>query len=282
MLTREELSKYGFETLTLSSGLNVNYRDEGPRDAPTVLLVHGGGDSLNTWDGWVPKLTRQFRVVRFDLPGHGLSDPYPDGEHNSRKFAATLKLFVDEYRLRDFCLVGHSFGGESALHYMTEQRGRADALVLVGPGAYAPDAEDFGHAATGGADVPPPNSLDDILKVLYFDRTKVPQSFVTTISELSMYDKNQGAFESLEKGSAELYQEVVGAETITIPTLILAGNEDLIVNVDSICRRLAREIPHAELIVYPEVGHMIQHETEQSLADATAFIRRTLEGAVRE
>lgn len=279
-LTYEELSpRYAFETLTLSSGLNINYRDEGPPDARTVLLLHGGGDSLNTWNGWASRLNARYRVVRFDLPGHGLSDPYPDGRHDSRRFSRSLKRFVDEYGLDDFALVGHSFGGETALHYMTEQDGRAGLLTLVGPGAYAPTDADLERAyekirEMGTLSSLGLMSLEDSMTLMYYDTAAMPAGFMQSLADLGRYDKNQGAYQSLEEASEENYQEVSGADTIAVPTLILCGAEDLIVHVDSICRRLSREIPGSELIVYPKVGHMIPHEAESSVDDFAAFLQK--------
>ena len=61
-------------------GLIVHFRDEGPRDDPTPLvLVHGTGASLHTWEGWARALRRQHRVISFDLPGFGLTGPLPEG-----------------------------------------------------------------------------------------------------------------------------------------------------------------------------------------------------------
>ena len=55
-------------------GMQVHLRDEGPRGDPTpIVLLHGTGASLHTWDGWTAELARERRVIRFDLPGFGLT-----------------------------------------------------------------------------------------------------------------------------------------------------------------------------------------------------------------
>ncbi len=62
------------------AGMRVHVRDEGPReDACPIVLIHGTSSSLHTWDGWAAALKEQRRVVRFDLPGFGLTGPSPDG-----------------------------------------------------------------------------------------------------------------------------------------------------------------------------------------------------------
>jgi len=61
-------------------GVNLHVRDSGPRDAPAVLMLHGFGGSLQTWDAWAKELSGQLRVIRLDLPGSGLSHPDPTGD----------------------------------------------------------------------------------------------------------------------------------------------------------------------------------------------------------
>ena len=72
--TYEELSKYAFNTFEMPDGTMVNYRVEGEKSQQTILLVHGGGDSLSVWIRWAAELTKKYRVIRLDMPGHGLSD----------------------------------------------------------------------------------------------------------------------------------------------------------------------------------------------------------------
>lgn len=61
-------------------GMQVHLRDEGPRDdAEPLLLLHGTSASLHTWEGWVADLKRTRRVISVDLPGFGLTGPFPDG-----------------------------------------------------------------------------------------------------------------------------------------------------------------------------------------------------------
>ena len=58
-------------------GMRLRLRDTGPRDRPALILVHGFGSSLDTWEPWAEALSARYRVVRFDLPGFGLSGPDP-------------------------------------------------------------------------------------------------------------------------------------------------------------------------------------------------------------
>ncbi|MFN5510898.1 MAG: alpha/beta fold hydrolase, partial [Burkholderiales bacterium] len=64
-------------------GIEVHWRDEGPQDAPVLLLLHGTASSLHTWDGWVAELTPRWRVVRLDLPGFGLTGPHPSDDYST-------------------------------------------------------------------------------------------------------------------------------------------------------------------------------------------------------
>ena len=55
------------------AGVRLHIRDDGLRDAPAVIMLHGFGASLHTWEPWAVSLSTQFRVIRFDLPGFGLT-----------------------------------------------------------------------------------------------------------------------------------------------------------------------------------------------------------------
>jgi alpha-beta hydrolase superfamily lysophospholipase len=72
------------------AGVRLHIRDTGPRDGPAVLLIHGFGSSLHTWEAWAPLLENRFRMVALDLPGFGLTGPDPTGDYSDERSVAVL------------------------------------------------------------------------------------------------------------------------------------------------------------------------------------------------
>ena len=114
---RAELQKrYGSSTTRMIDvdGLQVHYKETGPQDAPVLLLLHGFGSSLQTWDEWSVKLDPKYRVIRLDLPGFGLTGASPLNDYSEEKDVAILTHFADKLALDKFSVIGHSMGGKMA------------------------------------------------------------------------------------------------------------------------------------------------------------------------
>ena len=92
----------------------LHVRDSGPRDAPAVLLLHGFGSSLHTWEAWVPALAQRHRVIRVDLPGSGLSPPDPARDYSDPRSLQMLVALLDRVGVTRASVVGHSMGGRIA------------------------------------------------------------------------------------------------------------------------------------------------------------------------
>jgi hypothetical protein len=74
-------------------GLPVHLRDEGPREDPLpIVLLHGTGDSLHTWQGWTDALSKTRRVIRYDLPGFGLTGPDPNHDYSMLRQVQVLMV----------------------------------------------------------------------------------------------------------------------------------------------------------------------------------------------
>ena len=74
------------EFVDLGDGLIVHLRDEGPKDAPAIILLHGSNASLHTWQQWVDRLGKEYRIIRYDQPGHGLTGPHPKDDYSAGAF----------------------------------------------------------------------------------------------------------------------------------------------------------------------------------------------------
>jgi pimeloyl-ACP methyl ester carboxylesterase len=113
----------------------VHVREDGPEDAPVLLLLHGFSGSLHWFDLALPRLIDQFRVVRIDLLGHaGTGGPAVDAPVQARVVEAVLA----DLDLRGVTAVGHSFGADVAVE-LAEHSDRVDRLVVV---TQAPDYSD--------------------------------------------------------------------------------------------------------------------------------------------
>lgn len=120
-------------TLPLDGG-NIYVRQDGPRDAPMLLLIHGSGSSARTWDLMVPLLTGSHRVIRIDLLGHGRSGKPADGDYSIPAQARRVAAALDRLGAGPAIVAGHSSGGYTATA-LTEQRPDAvTALVLINTG----------------------------------------------------------------------------------------------------------------------------------------------------
>jgi pimeloyl-ACP methyl ester carboxylesterase len=126
-----------------------------PSDAPAVVLLHGFGASLQTWDAWAEGLAATHRVIRIDLPGSGLSPPDPANDYRDERSLQLLRALLDDLGLPRVSLVGHSMGGRIAWTFAAQFPERVEKLVLVAPDGFASLGFEYGQAM----DVPASLSL---------------------------------------------------------------------------------------------------------------------------
>jgi pimeloyl-ACP methyl ester carboxylesterase len=123
----------GDSTLPVDGG-NVNVVQDGPRDAPALVLIHGLGGSTHWWDELVPKLTRSYHVIRIDLLGHGQSAKPARGDYSIPEQGHRVGQVLDRLGVTHAIVVGHSTGGYVATA-LAEQRGDlVTALTLIDTG----------------------------------------------------------------------------------------------------------------------------------------------------
>jgi pimeloyl-ACP methyl ester carboxylesterase len=112
-------------------GVRLHYRDEGR--GPAIVLIHEQFDSLLMWEPWAAALRDRYRVIRFDLTGHGLTGPDATGDYSLERTVALLELLTQRLRLQKFSLAGSSVGGTAALYFAARHPERVDRLILVSP-----------------------------------------------------------------------------------------------------------------------------------------------------
>ncbi len=108
------------------------YTDDGPRDAETLLLVHGMGADSHDWVWHIPHLSERYRVIAPDLRGHGYSDVA--SAHTPRLMAGDLVALLDLLEVERVVAIGHSLGGQVVSVMAVEHPGLVRAVVTVDPG----------------------------------------------------------------------------------------------------------------------------------------------------
>ena len=82
------------------NGMEVHYRDEGDfENTLPIVFIHGTGSSLHTFDDWTHSLKHKHRVIIMDLPGYGLTDPFPESDYSIDNYIYFIKQFLDEIKI---------------------------------------------------------------------------------------------------------------------------------------------------------------------------------------
>jgi pimeloyl-ACP methyl ester carboxylesterase len=268
----------------LSGGVRLHYRDEGPKDAPVLLLVHGGGDNNWTWDGWVKKLALRYRIIRIDLPGHGLTRApanYARTPHGDIIAETAGKL-----GLQRFAVGGNSLGGLAVGNFAAGHPDRVSALILVDSAglpdnagtARAPLAFRILQYRLGRVFLKTIDNTPLIVDSLEHEVGHPDKITPELVDRWAALQRAPGHREILLSGIASGVSPaneaaiIARLRTIKAPTLVLWGEIDPLTPVAS-GRKFAAAIPGAKLIVYPHTGHLPQIEIpEQSGADVEAFL----------
>ncbi|MDH0097081.1 alpha/beta fold hydrolase [Pseudomonas sp. GD04158] len=264
-------------------GLSVHLRDQGRRDDPEpIVLLHGTSASLHTWEGWVTELAKQRRVISLDLPGFGLTGPFPDCDYRLERYTGFLLTLLDRLQVPRAVLVGNSFGGQLAWRFALAHPERSARLVLVHAAGYPRNAESvpIGFRLAGVPALAPVMSrllpramIESSLRNVYGDPDKVDDELVERYYQLTLREGNRQALRQrfAQAPSGELHERI---GELQLPTLIIWGGRDRLIPPDN-AEHFAADIAGSQLVLFDDLGHVPQEEDPQrTVAVLLAFLAR--------
>ena len=256
----------------------LHVRQSGPPDAPALVLLHGFGSSLHTWDAWAKGLATTHRVVRIDLPGSGLSPPDPAHDYRDERSLDMLIALMDSLGLQRTSLVGHSMGGRIAWTFAAKFPERVDKLVLVAPDGFASFGFEYGKPmdvpATLGLmrHVLPKPLLRMNLQPAYARPEALSDAVTTRYHDLILAPGARQAM--LDRLRQTVLQEPLPwLRQIKAPTLLVWGEADAMIPLRN-AQDYLQVLQDSRLVSWPQVGHLPQEEAaELSLKAVADFLR---------
>ena len=273
------------EFLTTDDGLKVHYRDEGLESGNTLVLVHGFAASLHTWEPWVERLKDDYRIISLDLPGFGLTRTPDLDNMNVPYFAETVGEVTEKLNAETFVLVGSSMGGATSWQFALENQDRLEGLVLVAASGWRDEAEEGDTplvfrllrnpvARTLAKDLDLKALIRDGLEDSFVETSLVDEDMVARYANLARGPGHRGGILALQTGGQRLEASDSLLSAITVPTLILQGEQDNLVAASG-ARKFNAAISGSELVLYDQVGHLPHEEVaEQSADDLVDFLTR--------
>lgn len=263
----------------LPNDLRIAYTDAG--EGPfTLLFIHGLGSYLRAWDQNIEQFRQDYRCIALDLPGYGKSSK---GEYayDMSFFAGVIRQFIDQLQLKNVILVGHSMGGQIAMHTVLNDPAAIEKLILLAPAGFETFSEKestwLQSVYTAALIKATPEA--QIVKNFEINFYKMPDNARFMIDD-RLYMRETVEYdrycEMIPKCVAGMLNEPVfdRLSTLDIPTLILYGEGDLLIpnrilhqnlNVEKVATSGHEAIPHSRLLLLPEAGHFIQWEQAEKV-----------------
>lgn len=262
--------------------LSLHVMDEGPKDviAPPIVLIHGTGASLHTWNGWVDALKQERRVIRFDLPGFGLTGPEPENNYTIERYTDYVIALLDKLKVERAVLAGNSLGGYIAWATAIRYPDKVDSLVLIDASGYPYDAESVPLAFKLSQNKLAKTLLKNFLpkfiirksiENVYGSPDLVTDQLVNRYYELSLREGNRAAIKErfVQTKPGPLIAKLADLQ---IPTLILWGKKDKLIPM-KFALRFNEDISNSQLVIFDELGHVPHEEAPlKTVAPVLSFI----------
>jgi len=267
----------GMRFLQLSDS-QIRISETGSNNAEVLILLHGFGSSLETWNDWVKPLESSYHVIRCDIVGFGLSGPASNSDYSDEADVRRIAEMLDQLHLEKVTLIGHSLGGRVAWNFAARYPSRTNKLVLIAPDGF-PDLKTVGEhtyevpqfaqamqyilprflvkqsMAPAYAD---PNHMTDAIVQRYHDMLTAPGV------RQALLDRMQQTMNT---------DPTSRLKTITAPTLLLWGEKDAMIPVENSLFYL-KVMSQARRVVVPELGHLLFEEAPaKTLPVLTQFLQ---------
>ncbi len=257
-------------------GVQLHYSDEGNRlDSTPLLLIHGTSSSLRTWDGVTAQLKKQYRIIRFDLPGFGLTGPNPNRDYSTSYYNQVIDSLLTALHVSRVIIVGNSLGGAIATQYAIYQPAKVRGLVLVDAAGLPPAKKTTGAIGFKLAQMPVINQLLTIItpRVLvkkslqdaYGDTGKVTDSLTALYFDMLTREGNRKALvDRMRQG----WQVTDGnfLTKVEAPTLIVWGSKDRLIPVEN-AALFQQKIKNSQVHIWDNLGHVPMEEDPIEFSD---------------
>ena len=275
-------------TVTTKDGVEVFYKDWGPKDAQPIVFHHGWPLSADDWDTQMLYFVgKGYRVIAHDRRGHGRSTQVSDG-HDMDHYAADAAAVVEHLDLRNAIHIGHSTGGGEATHYVAQhgqRQGRVAKLVLIGA---VPPVMVKSAANPGGL---PIEVFDDLRRQLAANRSQfyvdlpsgpfygfnragenASQAIIQNWGRQGMMGGANAHYHGIKAFSETDFTEDL--KIIDVPALVMHGDDDQIVPIAASAPLSAELLKNSTLKVYQQFPHgMCTTHAEAVNPDILAFIK---------
>ena len=260
--------------------VRLHVRDSGPKLAPAVVMLHGFGSSLHTWEPWAQALQSEYRVIRIDLPGSGLSDPDPTGRYDDQRTMDLIVALMDRLGVAKATLIGNSIGGRIAWNFAARNPERVTKLVLVSPDGFASKgfAYDQKPKVSGMTHVMryvlPKSMVRSSLAQAYGDPALLTNETVDRYYDLMLAPGSRSALIARMEQTV-LRDPIPSLRQIQVPVLLVWGEKDAMIPVGN-AADYVRELPHAKVVTFPESRSCAARGSAGAVARAGSGVSRAM------
>ncbi|WP_129730164.1 alpha/beta fold hydrolase [Ectobacillus funiculus] len=243
---------------------SIHYIEKG-QGAP-IIFIHGVGLDLNIWSNQVQALSSEYRVICYDMLGHGKS-ACPPGPYTLEQFVKQLDELFSNLSLSQAHLVGFSMGGLVAQAYAIRYPEKVCSLTIMssvakrsegqrqGVLARVKEVEKQGHKATITA------AIQRWFNKPFMEKHPEVVAQIQQRLENNQPNAYLSAYRVFATADEELYEQLA---QIQCPTLIVTGELDQ-GSTSEMAELMAKQIPHSEVVIFPGIKHMLPIEAAESL-----------------
>lgn len=266
------------------NGMQVHYRTEGRAsslDKIPLVVLHGTGASLHTWDGWVRELKKDIEIIRLDLPAYGLTGPNPHHDYSIEAYVRFLHQFLNKIGVKECYLAGNSLGGAIAWQFALAYPSQVKKLILIDAAGYPQQSKSVPLAFRIGRTpvlkqlinyLTPRAIAESSLKNVYYDDTKVTEELIDRYWKLTLRAGNREAFVRRLNAPTTQNEAWQNIRKLSMPVLIQWGKHDELIPLE-VAERFRNDLPNDTLIVYSNAGHVPMEEIpERTAKDAREFL----------
>lgn len=273
--------QYPYQThyAQLSDSLQIAYVDEG-QGAQTLLFIHGLGSYLKGWQKNIDSLKNHYRCIAIDLPGYGKSSKENDA-YSMAFFAASVQAFIEHLELKNVVLIGHSMGGQVAVHTALKDLDVVQKLVLIAPAGFETFTEKerlwFKRIFTPALiKATPKAQIVKNFEINFYDMPADARFMVEDRLQMRQTIEYDQYCNMIPQCVQAMLKEPVfeRLSDIDIPTLIVYGKDDALIpnrllhaemTVTEVAQNGHQQIENSQLVLLEQAGHFVQWEQAQKL-----------------